>query len=106
MPCHLIGVDTLAHVVESSFEGYFKYVWDFIQDMKKVFLTLQDDWGIYIGEVKYLSPEPLVNYKNLSLLEYPNVHFAGDALSARGISVSGAQGIYIAESLLKENNEE
>ena len=101
MPCHQIGVDTLAHVVESSFEGYFKYVWDFIQDMKKVFSTLQDDWGIYIGEVKYLSPEPLVNYKNLSLLEYPNVHFAGDALSARGITVAGSQGIYIAENLLK-----
>jgi uncharacterized FAD-dependent dehydrogenase len=45
MPCHQIEVDTLAHVVESSFEGYFKYVWDFIQDMKKVFPTLQDDWG-------------------------------------------------------------
>jgi uncharacterized FAD-dependent dehydrogenase len=101
MPCHQIGVDTLAHVVESSFEGYFKYVWDFIQDMKKVFPTLQDDWGIYIGEVKYLSPEPLVNYENLSLLEYPNVHFAGDALSARGITVSGAQAIYVAENLLK-----
>jgi uncharacterized FAD-dependent dehydrogenase len=101
MPCHQIGVDTLAYVVESSFEGYFKYVWDFIQDMKKVFPTLQDDWGIYIGEVKYLSPEPLVNYKNLSLLEYPNVHFVGDALSARGITVSGAQAIYVAESLIK-----
>jgi uncharacterized FAD-dependent dehydrogenase len=101
MPCHQIGVDTLAHVVESSFEGYFKYVWDFIQDMKKVFPTLQDDWGIYIGEVKYLSPEPLVNYKNLSLIDYPNVHFVGDALSARGITVSGAQAIYVAESLIK-----
>jgi uncharacterized FAD-dependent dehydrogenase len=101
MPCHQIGVDTLAHVVESSFEGYFKYVWDFIQDMKKVFTTLQDDWGIYIGEVKYLSPEPLVNYKNLSLLEYPNVHFAGDALSARGITVAGSQGIFISEYLLE-----
>jgi uncharacterized FAD-dependent dehydrogenase len=101
MPCHQIGVDTLAHVVESSFEGYFKYVWDFIQDMKKVFPTLQDDWGIYIGEVKYLSPEPLVNYKNLSLLEYPNVHFAGDALSARGITVAGSQGIFISEYLLE-----
>ncbi len=101
MPCHQIGVDTLAHVVESSFEGYFKYVWNFIQDMKKVFPTLQDDWGIYIGEVKYLSPEPLVNYKNLSLLEYPNVHFAGDALSARGITVAGSQGIFISEYLLE-----
>ena len=101
MPCHQIGVDTLAHVVESSFEGYFKYVWDFIQDMKKVFPTLQDDWGIYIGEVKYLSPEPLVDYNNLALTKYPNVHFVGDALSARGITVSGAHGVYVAESLIK-----
>jgi uncharacterized FAD-dependent dehydrogenase len=103
MPCHQIGIDTLSHVVEPAFEGYFKYIWDFIQDMKKVFPTLQDDWGIYIGEVKYLSPEPLVNYKDLSLIDYPNVHFAGDALSARGITVAGSQGIYIAESILNEN---
>jgi hypothetical protein len=35
--------------------------------MKKVFPTLGDDWGMYIPEVKYLSPEPLVNYpKDLS----------------------------------------
>jgi len=51
-------------------------------------------------EVKYLSPEPLVNYKDLSLTKYPNVHFVGDALSARGITVSGAHGIYVAESIL------
>jgi uncharacterized FAD-dependent dehydrogenase len=76
-------------------------VMDFIDDMKKVFPTLEDDWGIYIPEVKYLSPEVKVEYKDLSLIDYPNVHFAGDALSARGISVSGGQGIYIAESLLK-----
>jgi len=101
MPCHQIGIDTLARIVEPSFEGYFKYVWDFIQDMKKVFPTLQDDWGIYIGEVKYLSPEPLVNYKDLSLISYPNVHFAGDALSARGITVAGSQGIFISEYLLE-----
>jgi len=101
MPCHQIGIDTLNHVVEPSFEGYFKYVWDFIQDMKKVFPTLQDDWGIYIGEVKYLSPEPLVNYKDLSLINYPNVHFAGDALSARGITVAGSQGILISQHLLE-----
>jgi len=96
-----ISLDTLAHVVEPAMEGYFKYVMDFIQDMKKVFPTLQDDWGIYIPEVKYLSPEPLVNYKDLSLTKYSNVHFVGDALSARGITVSGAQAIYVVESLLK-----
>jgi len=47
-----------------------------------------------------LSPEPLVNYKDLSLTKYSNVHFVGDALSARGITVSGAQAIYVAENLL------
>jgi len=80
---------------------YFQYIEDFIEDMKKVFPTLEDDWGIYIPEVKYLSPEPLVNYNNLSLVDYDNVHFVGDALSARGITVSGAQGNYVAEHILK-----
>ena len=102
------GNDVSAHqidwmglqVVSEYFQGYFNYITDFIDDMKKVFPTLEDDWGIYIPEVKYLSPEPLVNYNDLSLTKYPNVHFVGDALSARGITVSGAHGIYVAESLI------
>ena len=44
--------------------------------------------------------EMLANYTNLALTEYPNVYFVGDALSARGITVSGAHGIYVAEYLL------
>ena len=87
--------------VSEHFQGYFEYISDFINDMKKVFPTLEDDWGIYIPEVKYLSPEPLVDYANLALTKYPNVHFVGDALSARGITVSGAQGTYVAEALLE-----
>ena len=87
--------------VSEVFDGYFTYIEDFIDDMKKIFPTLKDDWGIYIPEVKYLSPEPLVNYNNLSLTKYDNIHFVGDALSARGITVSGAQGIYVAENLIK-----
>ena len=79
---------------------YAKYITDFIDQMNEVF-KFGKDWGIYIPEVKYLSPEPLVDYKNLALTSYPNVHFVGDALSARGITVSGAQGIYVAESLIK-----
>ena len=78
---------------------YADYVTNFISDMNKVF-EFGDDWGMYIPEVKYLSPEPLVNYKDLSLNGYENVHFVGDALSARGITVSGAHGIYVAEYLL------
>ena len=86
--------------VREAFQGYYTYIDDFIDDMKKVFPTLGDDWGVYIPEVKYLSPEPLVNYETLSLVDYDNVHFVGDALSARGITVSGAQGIYVADALL------
>lgn len=96
-----ISLDTLTHVVEPALEGYFKYIMDFIYDMKRIFPEIGDDWGMYIPEIKYLSPEPLVNYTDLSLTEFPNVHFVGDALSARGITVSGAHGIYVAESLIK-----
>jgi uncharacterized FAD-dependent dehydrogenase len=94
-----LGMDEVREV----FEGYFGYIDDFIDGMKKIFPTLKDDWGMYIPEVKYLSPEPLVDYTNLALTKYPNVHFVGDALSARGITVSGAQGIYVAEDILKFN---
>ena len=80
---------------------YATYIINFIKDMRKVFPEMGLDWGIYIPEVKYLSPEPLVNYKNLSLKDYKNIHFVGDALSARGITVSGAQGIYVSESIIK-----
>jgi uncharacterized FAD-dependent dehydrogenase len=94
--------------VQEAFGGYFEYIVDFIDDMKKVFPTLEDDWGIYIPEVKYLSPEPLVDYDTLALVDYNNVHFVGDALSARGITVSGAQGIYVTDYILqfKEDMEE
>ena len=101
------GVDVSAtkienlDVVKDAFQGYFKYIDDFINDMKLVFPTLKDDWGIYVPEVKYLAPEPLVNYSDLSLTKYPDVHFVGDALSARGISVSGAHGTLVAESILE-----
>jgi uncharacterized FAD-dependent dehydrogenase len=100
------GIDVSAvkvnttHKISKAMQPYFWYVLDFIEDMKKVFPTLKDDWGIYVPEVKYLSPEPLVDYSNLALTKYPNVHFVGDALSARGITVSGAQGTYVAEYIL------
>ena len=100
------GTDVTAYQIEflegvtNIMNPYFKYIMNFIDDMNKIF-EFGDDWGMYIPEVKYLSPEPLVNYTDLSLNEYPNVHFVGDALSARGITVSGAHGIYVAESLVK-----
>jgi uncharacterized FAD-dependent dehydrogenase len=88
--------------VDNAFQGYFKYITEFIDQMNKVF-EFGDDWGCYIPEVKYVSAEPFVNYDDLSLTTYSNVYFAGDALSARGITVAGSQGIYIAEGILKKN---
>jgi uncharacterized FAD-dependent dehydrogenase len=87
--------------IRNAMGGYFEHIEKFIEDMNEVF-QFGDDWGMYIPEVKYLSPEPLVNYDDLSLNEYPYVHFVGDALSARGITVSGAHGIYVAESLANQ----
>jgi uncharacterized FAD-dependent dehydrogenase len=97
-----ISSRTLNNIVKPLFGGYFQYIEQFIEDLGATFPKLQKDWGIYIPEVKYLSPEPLVDYKNLSLNEYPNVYFVGDALSARGICVSGAQAIYVAEDLIRQ----
>jgi uncharacterized FAD-dependent dehydrogenase len=90
-------------VFKNAFGEYADYIMNFIDNMNSVF-NFGDDWGMYIPEVKYLSPEPLVNYHNLSLTTYPNVYFVGDALSARGITVSGAHGIYVAEKLIQRNH--
>ena len=87
-------------IIKVALKGYYDYISDFIEDLDKVF-GIGEDWGIYAPEVKYLAPEPLVDYEDLSLTDYPNVYFVGDALSARGISVSGAHGIYVAQNLLK-----
>ena len=98
-------INTLKGVKEIMGE-YWDYIEDFITDMKKVFPTLRNDWGIYIPEVKYLSPEPLVYHSDLALIDYPDVHFVGDALSARGITVSGAQGILAVSKLVKSHYDE
>jgi uncharacterized FAD-dependent dehydrogenase len=94
------SIDTLDTFKESMGQ-YADYIINFIDDMNKVF-EFGDDYGIYIPEVKYVSAEPLVNYDDLSLTTYNNIHFAGDALSARGITVAGSQGIYIAEGILRK----
>jgi uncharacterized protein len=99
-----VQIDTL-DIVRQGMGEYWDYIEDFIEDMKKVFPTLQDDWGVYVPEVKYLSPEPLVYHSDLALVEYQNVHFVGDALSARGITVSGAQGILAVSKLINKGCE-
>ena len=94
-----IQIDSL-DIVRQGMGEYWNYIEDFIEDMKKVFPTLKDDWGVYVPEVKYLSPEPLVYPSDLALVDFPNVHFVGDALSARGITVAGSQGILAVEKFV------
>jgi uncharacterized FAD-dependent dehydrogenase len=89
------------NLFKNAMGEYADYIINFIDQMNEIF-QFGDDYGIYIPEVKYAAPEPLTNHSDLSLVEYPNVHFVGDALSARGITVSGAQAIYVAESILKQ----
>jgi hypothetical protein len=99
------GTTVSSHQIDSlgplavAYGEYLAYIINFIDNMNNIF-EFGNDWGMYVPEVKYLSPEPLVKYDDLSLNEYPNVHFVGDALSARGITVSGAHGIYVSEYLL------
>lgn len=82
---------------------YAQYIINFIEDLNKVF-KFEGDYSLYIPEVKFLSEEVLINYNNLSLIDYPNIHFCGDSLSARGIAVSAAQGLLIGTELLNEFN--
>jgi uncharacterized FAD-dependent dehydrogenase len=93
-------IDSL-NIFKEAMGEYADYVLNFIDNMNSVF-EFGDDWGMYIPEVKYAAPEPLTNHSDLSLVDFPNVHFVGDALSARGITVSGAQGIYVAEKLIRK----
>ena len=95
-------IDSL-DIFKEAMGEYADYVLNFIDNMNSVF-NFGDDWGMYIPEVKYLSPEPLVKYDSLALSNHPNVHFVGDALSARGITVAGAQGIYVSEYLLSNRS--
>lgn len=88
--------------VEDAFDGYFEHIINFISDLDKVF-NFGDDYGIYIPEVKFLSEEVLVNYNDLSLVDYPNVHFVGDSLSSRGIAVSAAHGVLVGSSITQNN---
>lgn len=77
---------------------YADYIINYIEDLDKVF-NFRDDYSLYIPEVKFLSEEVLVNYDDLSLINYPNIHFVGDSLSSRGIAVSASQGVYCVRNI-------
>jgi uncharacterized FAD-dependent dehydrogenase len=97
-PMNLVELENLDKFKEIYGE-YADYIINFITDLNKIF-QFGDDYSLYIPEVKFLSEEVLVNYDNLSLVDFPNIYICGDSLSARGIAVSAAQGLYIGSSII------
>ena len=93
--------EEMVEYMNNAYGEYSNFIWKFITDLNKVF-KFGNNYGLYVPEVKFLSDEVLVNYYDLSLKQFPHIHFSGDSLSARGIAVSGAQGIYVAESILRK----
>jgi uncharacterized FAD-dependent dehydrogenase len=92
-----LKVDSL-DIFKDAMGEYADYIINYIEDLDKVF-NFRDDYSLYIPEVKFLSEEVLVNYDDLSLINYPNVHFVGDSLSSRGIAVSAGQGVYCIRNI-------
>ena len=86
------------NLFKEIYGGYADYIIEYIEDLNKVF-NFGDDYSLYIPEVKFLSEEVLVNYSDLSLIDFPNIHFVGDSLSSRGIAVSAAQGVYCVRNI-------
>lgn len=95
MPCFPI-------TLEKFKEGYGKYaenILEFIEDLNKTF-NINNNYILYLPEVKYISNTVLFNNNDFSLINYPNVHIQGDNGMSRGIWVAACSGMYVAESLL------
>lgn len=96
MPCY---PTTLEHFKE----GYGKYAYiilEYIDDLNKTF-KINDDYILYLPEVKYISNTILFNNDDFSLLDYPDVHIQGDNGMSRGIWIAACSGLYLAENFLK-----
>ena len=96
MPCFSI-------TLEEFKEGYGKYadnILEFIDDLNKTF-NINNDYIIYLPEVKYISNTIIFNNNDFSLMEYPDVHIQGDNGMSRGIWVAACSGLYVAEALMK-----
>ena len=95
---NVVSVGNL-NLFKEVYGEYADYIINYIEDLNKVF-NFGNDYSLYIPEVKFLSEEVLVNYNDLSLIDYPNIHFVGDSLSSRGIAVSAGQGVYSVQNLV------
>lgn len=96
MPCESI-------TLEKFKEGYGKYannILEFIEDLNKTF-NINNNYIIYLPEVKYISNTILFNNKDFSLIDHPDIHIQGDNGMSRGIWIAACSGLYVAEALLR-----
>lgn len=96
MPCFPI-------TLEKFKEGYGKYadnILEFIEDLNKIF-KINNNYTIYLPEVKYISNTLLFNNKDFSLLDHPDAHIQGDNGMSRGIWIAACSGLYVAEALMR-----
>jgi uncharacterized FAD-dependent dehydrogenase len=96
IPCYPI-------TLEKFKEGYGKYadnILEFIDDLNKIF-NINNNYIIYLPEVKYISNTLLFKNNDFSLIDYPDVHIQGDNGMSRGIWVAACSGLYVAEALMK-----
>lgn len=96
MPCYSTTLENF----KQGFGKYSNYIMEFIEDLNKTF-RINDNYIIYIPEVKYLSNTLVINKENFSLTDYPDVHIQGDQGMSRGIWIAACSGLYTAESILK-----
>ena len=85
---------------KEGFGKYADYILEFIDDLNNTF-GIKDDYIIYCPEVKFLTNEIVLNKKDLSLPNNPNVYLQGDAAGARGIYISALHGLYISSAILR-----
>lgn len=95
VPGYKISLDKF----KEGFGKYADYIMEFIDDLNTTF-DIKDNYIFYCPEVKFLTNEILLNKKDLSLPQFPNIYMQGDAAGARGIYISALHGIYVAESLI------
>lgn len=95
VPGYKISLDKF----KEGFGKYADYIMEFIDDLNTTF-NIKDNYIFYCPEVKFLTNEILLNKKDLSLPQFPNIYMQGDAAGARGIYISALHGIYVAESLI------
>jgi len=96
MPCFPITLDKF----KEGYGKYADYILEFIDDLNKTF-NINNNYILYLPEVKYISNTLLFNNKDFSLIDYPDVHIQGDNGMSRGIWIASISGLHVAESILK-----